>query len=111
MAEQFLTSWTSTIFRERCTAQIEAVRSEANPQVHTDDLVEKFLAQKSSIQLEQFVFEQSKSKEDYLSLVSEVLTMLRQHHTRSPIKTQRLDSPSVLEEDVFTDESGNVKTH
>ncbi|CAL1535169.1 unnamed protein product [Lymnaea stagnalis] len=79
LAEQFMTNWTSDVFRERCVAQIDSVRLTTKPQVNSEDPVEKFLAQNSSKQLEEFVFSHSKTREDYVSLMAEMIMMLRQH--------------------------------
>lgn len=94
MAEQFMTNWTSDVFRERCLAQIDSVRSRCNPQESSDDPVEKFLAQNTSQQLEEFVFNKSKTREDYVSLVAEMLMMLRQHGGRAVVDTEVLEGAS-----------------
>uniref|UniRef100_A0A0B6Z356 Mediator of RNA polymerase II transcription subunit 15 n=1 Tax=Arion vulgaris TaxID=1028688 RepID=A0A0B6Z356_9EUPU len=94
IAEQFMTNWTSSIFRERCVAQIESVRREALPQANSPDPVEKFLAQKDPKQLEEFVFEKSKTREDYVSLIAEMLMMLRQHAGKPLVNSQVLENAS-----------------
>uniref|UniRef100_A0A0B6Y134 Mediator of RNA polymerase II transcription subunit 15 n=1 Tax=Arion vulgaris TaxID=1028688 RepID=A0A0B6Y134_9EUPU len=99
VAEQFMSCWTSPVFRNRCAIQIELVRSEANPQVDSDDVMEKFFAQKTSQELEEFIFCQSKTKEDYISLVSEMVMMLRQHRGRAVINTQLYDEEQVVTSD------------
>ncbi|CAG5118229.1 unnamed protein product [Candidula unifasciata] len=94
LAEQFMTNWTSKVFRDRCVAQIESVRVDSKPQENSSDPVETFLAQRSSKQLEEFVFEKSKTREDYVSLVAEMLMMLRQHAGKPLVNTELLETAS-----------------
>ncbi|BFZ18966.1 hypothetical protein BsWGS_22005 [Bradybaena similaris] len=94
LAEQFMSNWHSKVFRERCVAQIESVRSDAKPQENSADPVETFLAQRSSKQLEEFIFEKSKTREDYVSLVAEMLMMLRQHAGKPLVNTDLLEGAS-----------------
>ncbi|RUS74306.1 hypothetical protein EGW08_017929 [Elysia chlorotica] len=99
LAEQFMTNWTSDVFRDRCVAQIDTVRSETHPNIDSEDKVEKFLASHSSKELEEFIFSKSKTREDYVSLIAEMLMMLRQHAGKPSVNASVLEgaSPEVLE--------------
>ncbi|KAK3756183.1 hypothetical protein RRG08_064289 [Elysia crispata] len=61
------------------SAASETVRSETHPNINSEDKVEKFLASHSSKELEEFIFGKSKTREDYVGLMAEMLMMLRQH--------------------------------
>lgn len=74
-----MTNWQSGVFRDKCAAQIHSARSQINPREDSDDPMEKFFAQNSTAQLEEFVFNKSKTREEYVSLIAEMVMMLRQH--------------------------------
>lgn len=99
MAEQFMSSWTSDVFRDRCVAQIESVRSKTHPNVNSEDSVEKFLASHTSKELEEFIFGKSKTREDYVGLMAEMMMMLRQHAGKPTVDASVLEgaAPGVLE--------------
>ncbi|GFO32699.1 mediator of RNA polymerase ii transcription subunit 15 [Plakobranchus ocellatus] len=94
IAEQFMTNWTSDVFRDRCVAQIETVRSQTHPNIESEDKVEKFLAQHSSKELEEFIFGKSKTREDYVGLMAEMIMMLRQHAGKPSVNASVLDGAS-----------------
>jgi len=77
--EQFMTDWTSTVFRGLCADKIEGARVGLPPPPASGDPVLVFLAQKSSPDLEEFVFAKSTSREDYLAYVMEIVQMFRKH--------------------------------
>ncbi|KAH9518643.1 hypothetical protein Btru_005865 [Bulinus truncatus] len=99
MAEEFMSNWTSDVFRNRCMLQIDNVRSQTRPRSTSTDPVEKFLAQNSSKELEEFVFSKSQTREDYVSLVAEMLMMLRQHGGKPLVDREVLETatPEMLE--------------
>ncbi|KAK6967748.1 mediator of RNA polymerase II transcription subunit 15 [Biomphalaria glabrata] len=112
-AEQFMTNWTSDVFRDRCVAQIDSALSQSKPRSTSTDPVEKFLAQKSSKELEEFVFSQAKSREDYVSLIAEMLMMLRQHGGKPMVDAEVLAAapPEVLEAAGIPSDFLNGQTH
>lgn len=77
MVEEFMTNWQSQAFRERILAQISGAKENSHPDPHSDDQMEQFLADNTSEQLEQFIFEKCKTREDYLSLVADLILQLR----------------------------------
>ncbi|XP_059169898.1 uncharacterized protein LOC131951595 [Physella acuta] len=98
LAEQFMSNWQSEVFRDRCVNQIDTARIEANPQVTSHDPLEQFLAKNSSKELENFIFSQSKTREEYVSLVAEMLMALRDSAKKPVYNSSILSaaSPQVL---------------
>lgn len=77
MVEEFMTNWQSQAFRERIVAQISGAKENSHPDPHSSDQMEQFLAQNTSQQLEQFIFDKSQQREDYLSLVADLILHIR----------------------------------
>jgi len=80
-----MTDWRSDVFRGLCTDRIEEARvacgvaGAAGGEGGGGDPVVAFLAQRTSAQLEEFVFNKSNTREDYLNYVLEMVQMVKQH--------------------------------
>ncbi|XP_025091375.1 mediator of RNA polymerase II transcription subunit 15-like [Pomacea canaliculata] len=83
MAEEFMTNWQSKFFRDRIISQIQSVKKNCRLNPHSEDQMEQFLEQNTPEQLEEFIFKQSKTREDYLSLTADLLLHARQANARA----------------------------
>jgi len=90
-AEAFMSDWGSDIFRGLCVDRIEEARQQSTAPASLDDPVVVFLSEKSSQQLEEFVFKKSRTREDYLGYVMEMVQMMKQHGCQHK-PTQSTDS-------------------
>ncbi|KAK7088561.1 uncharacterized protein [Littorina saxatilis] len=94
MAGEFMANWQSKFFRERIVAQIAGAKEDNDPDPHSDDTMEKFLAQNTSEQLEEFIYNKSEQREDYLSLAADLLLAMRQCKGRPGQGRENLDMPN-----------------
>lgn len=102
--EQFMTNWRSRFFRDRIVAQIETARQRNSPDPLSEDTMEKFLAQNSSQNLEEFVFGKATAREHYLELVADLLIHIRQ--CRGKPQDNRDFGPSSVEEEASELQNG-----
>lgn len=78
-----MTNWQSKFFRDRIISQIQSVKKNCRLNPHSEDKMEQFLEQNTPEQLEEFIFKQSKTREDYLSLTADLLLHARQANARA----------------------------